>query len=168
VEAVKRVAAFVLEKLRISGTVVHPCAYAGIATAMGLDVVDGPFTPKPLISTGAGDHFQAGFCIGKLRVLCPNWTQPESYGTGRVLADALNMEAQQFRDLLVLLILGLIGSTALHEPRFHPKHIPNELKLYHELRAYYGASLNPDYVALVLWGFTAALMLILVFGWLWV
>jgi sugar/nucleoside kinase (ribokinase family) len=28
--------------------------------------VEGPFTPKPLITTGAGDHFNAGFCLGKL------------------------------------------------------------------------------------------------------
>jgi sugar/nucleoside kinase (ribokinase family) len=27
---------------------------------------DGPFVEKPLISTGAGDHFNAGFCLGKL------------------------------------------------------------------------------------------------------
>jgi sugar/nucleoside kinase (ribokinase family) len=28
--------------------------------------VKGPFVEKPLISTGAGDHFNAGFCLGKL------------------------------------------------------------------------------------------------------
>jgi sugar/nucleoside kinase (ribokinase family) len=27
---------------------------------------DGPFVEKPLISTGAGDHFNAGFCLGKV------------------------------------------------------------------------------------------------------
>jgi sugar/nucleoside kinase (ribokinase family) len=26
----------------------------------------GPFTPKPLITTGAGDHFNSGFCLGRL------------------------------------------------------------------------------------------------------
>jgi sugar/nucleoside kinase (ribokinase family) len=30
------------------------------------DIVDGPFTDKPLITTGAGDHFNAGFVLGKL------------------------------------------------------------------------------------------------------
>jgi sugar/nucleoside kinase (ribokinase family) len=29
-------------------------------------LVEGPFTPKPLITTGAGDHFNSGFCLGKL------------------------------------------------------------------------------------------------------
>ena len=26
----------------------------------------GPYTPKPKITTGAGDHFNSGFCLGKL------------------------------------------------------------------------------------------------------
>jgi ketohexokinase len=29
-------------------------------------MVEGPFTPKPKITTGAGDHFNSGFCLGKL------------------------------------------------------------------------------------------------------
>jgi sugar/nucleoside kinase (ribokinase family) len=32
----------------------------------GAAIVEGPFTLKPLITTGAGDHFNAGFCLGKL------------------------------------------------------------------------------------------------------
>jgi len=28
--------------------------------------VDGPYIAKPVITTGAGDHFNAGFCLGKL------------------------------------------------------------------------------------------------------
>jgi hypothetical protein len=28
--------------------------------------VQGPFTPRPKITTGAGDHFNSGFCLGKL------------------------------------------------------------------------------------------------------
>jgi sugar/nucleoside kinase (ribokinase family) len=28
--------------------------------------VEGPFTAKPRITTGAGDHFNAGFCLGRL------------------------------------------------------------------------------------------------------
>ena len=28
--------------------------------------MEGPFTPKPQITTGAGDHFNYGFCLGKL------------------------------------------------------------------------------------------------------
>ena len=31
-----------------------------------VSMVEGPFTPRPLITTGAGDHFNAGFCLGTL------------------------------------------------------------------------------------------------------
>ena len=64
--AVREVARFVWDKLRISTVVVHPRAYAVAASAGGVVEVAGPFTAKPLISTGAGDHFNAGFCLGKL------------------------------------------------------------------------------------------------------
>jgi len=64
--AVKGVAQFIWEVLRVSGVIVHPRAYAVAACAQGVVNVGGPFTPKPMISTGAGDHFNAGFCLGKL------------------------------------------------------------------------------------------------------
>ena len=64
--AVKGVARFIWKALEISGAIVHPRAYAVAACAQGVVKVDGPFTPKPMISTGAGDHFNAGFCLGKL------------------------------------------------------------------------------------------------------
>jgi len=31
-----------------------------------VDAVKGPYISKPRITTGAGDHFNAGFCLGKL------------------------------------------------------------------------------------------------------
>lgn len=64
--AVKDVAKFVHDKLKIAGVVVHPRAYAVAASATGVVKVQGPFVKVPLISTGAGDHFNAGFCLGKL------------------------------------------------------------------------------------------------------
>jgi sugar/nucleoside kinase (ribokinase family) len=66
VDAVKAVAQFVHGKTNIAGVVVHPRAYAVAASASGVVKVDGPFVAKPLISTGAGDHFNAGFCLGKI------------------------------------------------------------------------------------------------------
>ncbi len=46
--------------------VVHPVSYA-LAVSNGTpSIVDGPFVEKPLITTGAGDHFNSGFCLGKL------------------------------------------------------------------------------------------------------
>lgn len=59
-------AAKIREKLKIQVCVVHPVKFAAAADAQGAISVTGPFTPKPKISTGAGDHFNAGFCIGCL------------------------------------------------------------------------------------------------------
>ncbi len=65
-EAVKAVAKFIQNTIKISAVVVHPRAYAAAASDRAVTKVDGPFVAKPLISTGAGDHFNAGFCLGKL------------------------------------------------------------------------------------------------------
>ncbi len=64
--AVKAVAQFVFEKMQVAGIVVHPRAYAVAASRAGIVKAQGPFVERPLISTGAGDHFNAGFCLGKL------------------------------------------------------------------------------------------------------
>ena len=45
--------------------VIHPVTYALAVTGTDCAMVDGPHIPKPLITTGAGDHFNAGFCLGK-------------------------------------------------------------------------------------------------------
>jgi sugar/nucleoside kinase (ribokinase family) len=59
-------AAAIREKLGIHTVVIHPVQYAAGADAQGEVFVNGPFTAKPKISTGAGDHFNAGFVIGRL------------------------------------------------------------------------------------------------------
>lgn len=59
-------AADILEKTGIDTVVIHPTAFAAAADATGAKSVKGPFTAKPRITTGAGDHFNAGFCVGRL------------------------------------------------------------------------------------------------------
>lgn len=59
-------AAQIREKLKISVVVIHPREYAVAADPDGETMVDGPFCAKPLISTGAGDHFNAGFSLGRI------------------------------------------------------------------------------------------------------
>jgi sugar/nucleoside kinase (ribokinase family) len=54
------------EKLGLHTVVVHPTQYACGADAEGEAAVEGPYTAKPKISTGAGDHFNTGFLIGRL------------------------------------------------------------------------------------------------------
>ena len=52
--------------LQIDTLVVHPVSYA-LAVSNGIvDLVEGPYVATPLITTGAGDHFNSGFCLGKL------------------------------------------------------------------------------------------------------
>jgi len=46
--------------------VVHPVQWALCVSAGKVSVLDGLYTSKPLITTGAGDHFNSGFCLGKL------------------------------------------------------------------------------------------------------
>ena len=63
---VVNVACYISTALPIETVVVHPRAYAVVASKGQLTAnVDGPFTDNPLISTGAGDHFNAGFSLGK-------------------------------------------------------------------------------------------------------
>ena len=65
-EAVTVHAAAIRESLGIHTVVIHPTSFAAAADPTGATHVVGAFTPKPKITTGAGDHFNAGFCIGRL------------------------------------------------------------------------------------------------------
>lgn len=65
-EAVSLTATQVREALQIDTVVIHPTHFAAAADATGCVCMDGPFTARPKITTGAGDHFNAGFCIGRL------------------------------------------------------------------------------------------------------
>lgn len=57
--------------LGVSLVVVHPRESAVCATAEGTFWVPGPYCEAPVITTGAGDHFNAGFCQGQLLGLDP-------------------------------------------------------------------------------------------------
>lgn len=45
---------------------VHPVSYALAVSAGGAAIVRGPVCRQPKITTGAGDHFNSGFCLGQL------------------------------------------------------------------------------------------------------
>lgn len=53
-------------KLGVDTVVIHPVAFAAAADGTGTAAVQGPFIEKPKITTGAGDHFNAGFCIARM------------------------------------------------------------------------------------------------------
>jgi hypothetical protein len=59
-------AADIQRRVPVTTLVIHPVSYAVAASSSGVDVVRGPFCGRPKITTGAGDHFNSGFCVGKL------------------------------------------------------------------------------------------------------
>ncbi|MDB6066003.1 MAG: hypothetical protein JWR26_2211 [Pedosphaera sp.] len=61
-----RLAAEINRCLPVNTVVVHPVSFALAAGKGVVSMVEGPFVAKPLITTGAGDHFNSGFCLGKL------------------------------------------------------------------------------------------------------
>lgn len=54
------------ELLQIDCLVIHPLKFAIAATEETTACANGPFTQNPKISTGAGDHFNAGFCLASI------------------------------------------------------------------------------------------------------
>lgn len=53
-------------KVPVQTLVVHPVSYALAVSGDKLAMTPGPVTSTPEITTGAGDHFNSGFCLGKL------------------------------------------------------------------------------------------------------
>jgi sugar/nucleoside kinase (ribokinase family) len=76
--AIEATARTIRQKMGIDCVVIHPRKGAAAATATESASFAGPFVAEPMISTGAGDHFNAGFCIGRVLGL----TLEESLCTG--------------------------------------------------------------------------------------
>lgn len=64
--AIEENAAAIREKLNLQCVVIHPRRSAAAAIPGESARFDGPFVQQPKISTGAGDHFNAGFCLGRV------------------------------------------------------------------------------------------------------
>ena len=64
-EKMKALVTAIYARLGISCLVVHPTMEAMACTADGYVRVEGPFCAKPVLTTGAGDNFNAGFCLGQ-------------------------------------------------------------------------------------------------------
>jgi hypothetical protein len=77
-EAMEENAAAIRAELNLACVVIHPRRGAAAATEMETAGFAGPFVRQPKISTGAGDHFNAGFCLGRVLGL----SLPESLCAG--------------------------------------------------------------------------------------
>jgi hypothetical protein len=65
-EGLQQLCSELYQRVQVDTLIIHPTAYALASGPDGVSIVEGPFTPKPKITTGAGDHFNSGFCLGKL------------------------------------------------------------------------------------------------------
>jgi sugar/nucleoside kinase (ribokinase family) len=65
-EALCQVVLDINRHLPVNTVVIHPVAFALAAGNGKVSLIHGPFIARPLITTGAGDHFNSGFCLGKL------------------------------------------------------------------------------------------------------
>jgi len=84
-EAIESTAAAIREAMGIYASVVHPrrgaaAARLGDGGAVETASFAGPFVAEPKLSTGAGDNFNAGFCLGLLAGL--SLEQALCVGTG--------------------------------------------------------------------------------------
>lgn len=70
-DGLKRLAGRIRQAMQIDMAVVHPRDSAACANRSDAWAVPGPYTDAPFITTGAGDHFNAGFLIGSLLGLSP-------------------------------------------------------------------------------------------------
>ncbi|MGH4117456.1 PfkB family carbohydrate kinase [Clostridium sp.] len=59
------------KELNIHCLVIHPTIEATAVVGDNYYHVDGPYTANPILTTGAGDNFNAGFCLGQILKLSP-------------------------------------------------------------------------------------------------
>lgn len=70
-EGLKQMAIFLCRELGLGTVVIHPTAGAACANRSDAFYVEGPYCEQPLVTTGAGDHFNAGFTTGEILGLSP-------------------------------------------------------------------------------------------------
>ncbi len=63
---IESLAVAIRKKMDLGTVVIHPRSGGAAADANGSSSFAGPFVKHPKISTGAGDHFNAGFVAGRL------------------------------------------------------------------------------------------------------
>jgi sugar/nucleoside kinase (ribokinase family) len=70
-EEIEANAAKLRSELGLDVVVIHPTRNAACATEKATAYLDGPYCQNPKLTTGAGDNFNAGFCLGLMADLEP-------------------------------------------------------------------------------------------------
>jgi sugar/nucleoside kinase (ribokinase family) len=99
--AIEETARMIRERLDLACVVVHPRTGAAAASRDASASFMGPFVKQPKISTGAGDHFNAGFAVGQML----GFTLEESLcvgvaTSGYYVRNAISPSAQQLAEFI--------------------------------------------------------------------
>lgn len=93
----------IADELGIYCVVVHPVTEAGTVVGGEFFHINGPYTAKPRLTTGAGDNFNAGFCLGQVLGLSPQ--ECLITGTGTSGFYVRNMRSPKLTELMSFLKL---------------------------------------------------------------
>lgn len=99
--SIEQLAVEIRQKLKLACVVIHPRRGAAAATSSQSARFAGPFVAQPKISTGAGDHFNAGFCLGRVLGLGLEESLCCGVGTsGYYVRTAISPSAAQLADFI--------------------------------------------------------------------
>jgi sugar/nucleoside kinase (ribokinase family) len=99
--AIEQTAREIRAALGLSSVVIHPRRGAAAATEKECASFAGPFVKEPKISTGAGDHFNAGFCLGRVLGLSLEESLCTGVGTsGYYVRTAISPTAAQLAEFI--------------------------------------------------------------------
>ena len=94
-------AAAIRSELNLECVVIHPRRSAAAATESETASFQGPFVHQPRISTGAGDHFNSGFCLGRVLGFSLREALCAGVGTsGYYVRTAQSPSAEQLADFI--------------------------------------------------------------------
>lgn len=83
--------------------VVHPVTEAGTVVGGEYFHIQGPYTAEPKLTTGAGDNFNAGFCLGQVLGLSPQqWLVTGKGASGFYVRNMRSPNFNELKDFLEL------------------------------------------------------------------